>query len=118
MGENVTLGESLIITVFSVAVVFVVLVLISYLIRILKVASLGKKDNVKTTEPKVIESKIVEKEEVSETEDEELVAVIAAAVAASLGVKVPQIRIKEIRRVPQNTLPWADAGRREQIKGI
>lgn len=118
MGNNVTLSESLVITVFSMLVVFVVLILISYLIRILKVASIGKKDKVQTTESNIMESKVVEKEEVSKTDDEELVAVIAAAVAANLGVSVPQIRIKEIKRVYQNTPLWAETGRREQIKGI
>lgn len=43
MGESVTIGDSLIITVFSMTVVFIVLYLISLLIRVLKVAANGKK---------------------------------------------------------------------------
>lgn len=47
-----------------------------------------------------------------------MVAAIAAAIAASLDVSIPQIRIREIRRISQNTPVWADMGRREQMKGI
>lgn len=45
---------------------------------------------------------------------EELIAVIAAA-AASMGLNLPDINIQSIRRVPQNTTPWADMGRTEQL---
>jgi len=46
---------------------------------------------------------------------EELIAVIAAAVAASMGLDLPDINIQSIRRIPQNTTPWADMGRKEQL---
>ena len=39
-------------------------------------------------------------------DDEELVAVIAAAIAASLGIAIPEINIKSIKRIPQNTPVW------------
>lgn len=46
---------------------------------------------------------------------EELIAVIAAAVAASMGLDLPDINIQSIRRIPQSTTPWADMGRKEQL---
>lgn len=118
MGEYITLGDSLIITVFSMMVVFLSLYAISYLIRLLKVVSNGKEENKEINKPVIIESDTIEKEEINESDDEELVAAIAAAIAASLDVSIPQIRIRQIKRVPQNTPTWAEMGRREQIKGI
>lgn len=117
MGESVTIGDSLIITVFSMGVVFIVLYLISLLIRVLKVAANGKKEDKETNTPNIVEANTVE-EEIDETDEGELLAAIAAAIAASLDVSVPQIRIREIRRISQNTPVWADMGRREQMKGI
>jgi len=116
LGESVTIGDSLIITVFSMGVVFIVLYLISLLIRVLKVAANGKKEDKGTNTSNIIETDTVE--EIDETDEGELVAAIAAAIAASLDVSIPQIRIREIRRISQNTPVWADMGRREQMKGI
>ncbi len=122
MGEYITLGDSLIITVFSMLVVFVALILISYLIRILRVVATEKKDvaenKIENTFSSATVLNSVEEEKINETDEEELVAVIAAAIAASLDVSIPQVKIKSIRRVPQNTPLWAEVGRREQIKGI
>lgn len=123
VGAHITLGDSLIITVFSMLIVFVALVLIAYLIRILKVIAIDDKDKGKnkadSIKPKPVESNPIEAEISNRTEDdEELVAAIAAAIAASLGVDIPQIRIRKIKRLPQNTPIWAEAGRMEQIRSI
>lgn len=58
---------------------------------------------------------VVKAEDENLVDDEELVAVIAASIAASLGVSVPEINIKSIRRIPQRTPIWAQAGRQEMI---
>lgn len=114
MGDVITIGDSLIITVFSMVVVFLTLLIISYLIDGLRVAT-GKKDNtekVKTQDP-IKESDTVVEEPVKE--DEEIVAVIAAAIAASEGVSIPQVKINTIRRVSNNISTWAKVGREEQM---
>lgn len=122
MGEYLTFGDSLIVTAFSMIVVFIALILISYLIRILKIVAVEKKDivenKVENTTLNAAALNAVEKEEKNELDDEELVAVIAAAIAASLDVSIPQIKIRKIRRVPQNTPLWAEMGRKEQINGM
>lgn len=120
MGDNVTIGESLIVTLFSMLVVFAVLFIISYLIRILKISANGKKkaDAVYHSKQDIADEKPIENKEekmLEDVKDEELVAVIAAAVAANLGVSIPEVNIKSIRRVPQNNPVWSDMGRREQI---
>lgn len=48
---------------------------------------------------------------------EELVAVIAAAVAIQLGLDVPDINIKSIRRLSNSTPSWRAVGKQEQMLG-
>jgi len=117
LAEKVTLLDSLIITVFSMAVVFGVLVLIAYLIKLLKAISTDKKEKqVENIRQEAVANKMDEIiEDREQTEDEELVAVISAAIAASLGVSIPEINIKAIRRINQPMPSWAQAGRTEQI---
>lgn len=119
MGDYISIGDSLVITVFSMVVVFVGLIVLAMLISVLK--NIGGKKQVATTKESVAPTKakepVVEKVKESTTNDEELVAVIAAAVAASLGVSIPEVNIKSIRRIPQSTPTWAVAGRQEQVYG-
>lgn len=121
MGKIVSFGDSLIITVFSMVVVFVVLITISYLIDVLRITTNGKKNKEKSNELNLAEVKQTIEDKKVETEknmdEEELVAVIAAAVAASLGVTIPEINIKSIKRVSGSNSSWAEMGRREQISG-
>lgn len=111
MGDKVSFSNSMVVTIFSMVVVFLVLILIAYLIGLLRTMSSGKKVEINT---EVVEDKA---ETIVETNDEELVAVIAAAVAASLGLNIPDINIKSIRRIPQNSLAWSDMGKKEQLLG-
>ena len=121
MGKIVSFGDSLIITVFSMVVVFVVLITISYLIDVLRITTNGKKNKEKSNGLNLAEVKQTIEDKKVETEknmdEEELVAVIAAAVAASLGVTIPEINIKSIKRVSGSNSSWAEMGRREQISG-
>lgn len=103
-------------------VVFVVLYIIAYIIKAMRLSLNMKKSDSKKgiNEPSFAETELKDnKEEVASNnvEDEELVAVIAAAVAASLGVSIPEINIKSIRRVNQNTPTWAKMGIIEQTAG-
>jgi len=117
LAEKVTLFDSLIITVFSMSVVFAVLILIAYLIKLLKAISTDEKEKqVENIKQETVVNKMDEIIEDSEqADDEELVAVISAAIAASLGVSIPEINIKAIRRINQPIPSWAQAGRTEQI---
>ncbi|NLK43372.1 MAG: hypothetical protein GX300_03130 [Tissierellia bacterium] len=74
--------------------------------------NIGKeKQDIEVVEKKV--NPVVKVEDKKKVDDEELIAVIAASIAASLGVSVPEINIKSIRRIPQRTPIWAQAGRQE-----
>lgn len=114
MGDHVSIGEALIITGFSIVVVFLGLIVISLLIDLLKNISGDKKDEVAKT---VVTPVKKEEQVINEVNDEELVAVISAAIAASMGLSVPQLNIKSIRRIQQTTPAWAVASRQEQISG-
>lgn len=66
----------------------------------------------------VNEDLINESEAVSEvdfTDNSELIAVISAALATILNDSIENINIQTIRRIPQNTIAWADMGRKEQM---
>lgn len=51
-----------------------------------------------------------------ETEDEELIAVLTAAVAASLKTSTYNLRIKSYRQISSNTPVWNSVSRRENIQ--
>lgn len=91
-------------TLMGMGVVFVVLILISLLISafqlVNKLDSIGKKKNVKPAEPVKKEAPPVVEEVVS-TDDTELVAVIAAAIAAYEGTSPDGIVVRSIRKVSQ-----------------
>lgn len=116
LGDKITISQSLLITVFSMLIVFIVLIAISYLIGLLRAAT--NKDKEKTEVENI--SNTVEKtpqssKEEQNIDDEELVAVIAAAIAASMGVTIPDINIKSIKRISPPSPIWAEMGRIEEI---
>ena len=121
LSDGVSINEALIITLFSMGLVFVTLLIISFILDGFKAAfykkgSKKKVENaqqspVKTVEPKVVEPKVVEPEQ----DDEELVAVITAAIALNLSKSTSDIVVRNIRRVPQSTPAWAKACRQEQF---
>jgi len=98
--------------------VFVALVVISYLIRTLRIVSNienreTKKVDKLNEEPKVVKEPL--NTSANENDDEELVAVITAAIAATLSRSSENIIIRNIKRISQDTPAWAKAGRQEQI---
>lgn len=111
-GNEVSLKQAFFISVFAMIVVFLVLLIISYLIDITAFfinGSKKKKDvNVKS------ENEVINTEVKASSDD--LVAIIAAAVAAYLGTTVDNVRISKIRRVPQNDTPWVERAIISQIE--
>ena len=111
-GNSVKLTEALFISVFAMIIVFLVLLIISYLIDITAFFINGKKNKVAVkTETKVV--KAVDK--VDNKKSDDTVVVIAAAIAAYLGTSVDNVKIKSIRRVNQTDSPWTERGLFAQI---
>ena len=98
-GENLTIGQATTVALFSIAVVFLVLLAISYLIVLVsKVVNRKPKETtpVVTKAAPVAEAPAVEKKD-----DTALVAAITAAVAAYLGKSANSFVVKSI--TPLNT---------------
>ena len=66
---------------------------------------------------KLFKNKTVYEDEkvLSQENNEELVSIIAAAIAASIGAGIPEINIKSIRRAPQYDSQW---NRMAKIEGL
>ncbi len=91
---------------------FLVLIFLWFSISVLsKVLNSAPKKEAQQVEKVVIK----EPETVEEDNDEELVAVIAAAIACSLNKKANEIIVKNIVRVPNTSSKWGEIGRIEQI---
>lgn len=118
MGDYISLSQALLVAVVSIVAVFVVLILIAFLISGLKAFSGEDKKKVESNPKEIkeaVQPTLVEEDPNAITE--ELVAVIAAAVAANLGMNIPDINIKSIRRVPQMTSTWSNVGSMKQTMG-
>lgn len=96
------LQEGLIALISSMATVFAILILISLIITLFKYIKSG--EIVHTHEQSKITAVVEKKshEAREETNDEELVAVITAAIAASLETTTDQLHVKSFRRITSN----------------
>lgn len=111
MGEYIGFSEGLLVTMISMVTVFVVLILISFLINGLKVFGV-EKDKEKAIKQTQIKKELPEDDEISE----ELVAVISAAIACSLGQNLPEVDIKSIKRYSGNADQWSMMSKTEHVK--
>lgn len=125
-------------TLMGMGITFIILILLWFLISVITKALHGsktKKEEPKPAQPvaAATENKSVEaaaaetakaeepdimssEESVDEIEDEQLVAVITAAIAAAQGSEImSNLVIRNIRRVAGPTVTWARVGRQECI---
>jgi len=115
-----TFSYGLIVTLFGIGIVFIVLVVLQYILKAMKLLNSEKKVGPKAAAASV--EKVVEKASVPEPvtvdvqEDEELVAVITAAVIACLGGNSNMV-VRKIRRVEDITPAWGKVSRTEQMAG-
>ncbi|SHI95704.1 sodium pump decarboxylases, gamma subunit [Geosporobacter subterraneus DSM 17957] len=110
-GETISLGEGLIVTALGMSVTFVALIVLSLMLDLLRI--LFYKEPQKA--PVQIVQQPVAEAEAEEDNMEELVAVITAAVAASLQTSTHNIIVQNILRVGDTTPTWGRAGRVEQM---
>lgn len=107
---EVSIGEAIIITGFSMIVVFIVLIIISILIS--RLEKIGTSKNSKVGESTIKE----EGGEVMEViNDEELVAVITATIAVATGRTAPNLKIRKIKRISNDKSTWENISRQEQV---
>lgn len=121
LGDSVSINQALVVTLFSMLIVFATLLIISFILGGFK--SVFYKDNSKKKEKSKENINVEQKENINKAEkiedntdeETEIVAVITAALAQSLSVSPADIRIKAINRIPQTAPVWAVAGRQKQV---
>ena len=113
-GDKVDIGQALFISIFAMAIVFLVLLVISYLIDItaffIKGSAKPKKAN------GAVSNTATSAPVKNKKGSDDIVVAIAAAIAAYLGTSVDNVRITKIRRIPQNSTAWTERGLLAQIK--
>ena len=113
MNEN--LSQMLVIAVMGIFMVFAVLSILWAVIEIMHfLIGLAEKKKNKKVAPA---TPAPAKAEITNDEDEdELIAVLTAAVAASLNTSTYNLRIKSFRRIGQNSPAWNTVSRKEQLE--
>lgn len=103
-------------TIAGMGVVFLTLILIAFIISGFKY--IGRTSNKQATKV-VVEKKVpvmkASPEPVKEEDDLELVAVITAAIAATMGTSSDRLVVKSLRRVGGNRSGWNATGRQESV---
>lgn len=117
--NNVTVLESLGVTVFSMVLVFVTLLTISYLIDLLRI-TLSKKDKKKNANKKTELAPATQvantKPSVAIEDDTEVIAVIAAAIAAISESSHKGLIVRNIKKLPDNDSTWSRTGKIELMR--
>lgn len=116
-GEGVTLSEALSVggstTLIGLIMVFLVLIILMIVLSLFKVIFYKDPKKQENSVPvQTVPKQVVTNEEVDETE---LVAILTAAVAASLNTSTYNLRIKSYRRTDNKMPAWNKAGVTETI---
>ena len=118
MSFSAKMTASLIVTALGMGITFSALIIIRYLTSVL--SFIVNKAETKKTVIKVVEKEVVVNNEIAtngeEDEiDEELVAVITAAIASTLNTSIHNIVVSNIVRVNDTTPAWGVVGRTNLI---
>ena len=114
--DGINFAEGLLVTALGMGVTFAALIALSFMLDLMKI--LFYKDPSKAPVKVEPQAKVVAPESIApaaEEENEELVAVITAAVAASLNTSTHNIVVRNIVRLPDATPTWGRAGRIDQM---
>ena len=116
-GKGISLGEALsvggTVTAVGLGIVFSVLVILMIVLMLFKV--IFYRNNSKKTETKVEKTEAVASAPQKTVSNEVLIAVLTAAIAASLNTSTYNLKIKSYRRVDDNKPAWNRAGITETI---
>ena len=119
-GKGITLGDAFsvggMVTGVGLSIVFSVLVILMIVLMLFKVIFYKKPENeVTKTEVKVEKTPEVVVNEPKSIDDGELIAVLTAAIAASLNTSTYNLKIKSYRRIGDTKPSWRKAGITETI---
>ena len=119
-GQGVQLSEALsfggLTAVTGLSIVFGVLVVLMIVLYLFKL--IFYKDPKKTAKPVEVvkETPVVETKAEDDVDDDELIAILTAAVAASLNTSTYNLNIKSYRRIDDVRPAWNKQGLRETIE--
>lgn len=114
INRGITIGDGIFITIFSMIIVFLVLMFISFLIDIMKNIINKEKNTIKKND-KITNEKDFGENDMKNLiidEDTEVIAAITAAIAMMMDVDIPKINIKSIKRIDN---AWKNTARSEQV---
>lgn len=118
-GKDLPLSEALSMggetTVIGLAIVFGVLIILMIVLMLMKVIFYKDPNKQKKTETPVTEAATAAEVKTEDTNEDELIAVLTAAIAASLNTSTYNLRIKSYRRVENKQPAWNKAGLTETI---
>lgn len=115
MGTSEKLMASLIVAILGMAITFSVLIMLWGLINIMtRILSKPLKAEDKTAVPQV-EPQESQQTIAEDNEDEAVIAVITAAIAASLKKPVDTIVVRNIKRSTERMPAWASVAKHEQL---
>ena len=115
------LGQGVPIAIIGYVMVFVVLAILWGIIEFMhfiltpKASKNKKKDEVKFTQNSLVEEKSENVVETEQIDESELVAVLTAAVAASLNTSTYNLKIKSFKRIDTKNNAWSNASRNDAI---
>ncbi len=114
------LGQGLPIAIIGYVMVFVVLAVLWGVVEIMHfaVTPKRKKTVVKEAQKPVEKTETETVIEAEQTDEGELVAILTAAVAASLNTSTYNLRIKSFKRIDTKNNVWANASRNDAINNF
>lgn len=117
--EIKTIGDALstggMVALQGMAIVFSVLILLMVVLALMKVFFYKDPAKQSVKQEAVCPTPVVEEKKEEEMDDTELVAVLTAAIAASLNTSTYNLKIKSYRRVGGKTSAWSRAGLEETV---
>lgn len=112
--QVITIGDAVVVCIFSIAVVFLVLLAISYMIDLVHWILTRNQKPAAAPAVSAAAAPAAAPEAPKSSVDPVLVA---AAVAAYLGTSTDQIIVRSIRRAAPEETPWVQAGRTINSEG-
>ena len=113
-----TFSYTLIVTLFGMGIVFIVLVLLQYVLKLMEIVFHKEKKAAAEVAPvseiKAVEAAAPQINVIDAEDDAQLAAVITAAVISCLGGN-SNIVVRNIRRVSDQTPAWGRVSRTEQM---
>lgn len=112
------LGEGLQVTVIGLIIVFAVLVIIMLFMMAMKWVFYKPDKNAADNKPAEVERPAnaqVKETAADDMDEEELVAVLTAAVAACMNTSTYNLKVKSFRRIENTSPSWNKAGLRDVI---